>query len=119
MLSNRFKFSDEAILKLNPLQLSTRNKIIDKIKSEQYKFEAVPCLICGNKNEFEKLSEKDRYGLHNDVVVCKICGLVQTNPRFTQETYNQFYNNEYRSLYDGEEKATDVFFRQQYFRGGI
>ena len=119
MLSERYKFSETPLLKLNSLQLKTRDKLNQKVKDNQYKFENVPCLVCRNKKDFEIVAEKDRYGLHNHVVVCKNCGLVQTNPRFTQETFNQFYNDEYRPLYEGEETATDVFFRQQYFRGGI
>lgn len=118
MLSPRYKFSDSSLLKLNSLQKETKDKLNQKIKEGRYKFEKVPCIVCGSE-EFETIAEKDRYGLNNQVVVCKTCGLVQTNPRFTQETYNQFYNDEYRSLYEGEESATDVFFRQQYFRGGI
>ncbi len=56
-----------------------------------YSFEGVSCCICEEKN-FELLSKKDRYGLYTPVVICKECGLIQVNPRMTQESYNQFYD---------------------------
>ena len=36
--------------------------------------------------DIEKLSEKDRYGLFMPVVICKKCGLVQTNPHMTEDS---------------------------------
>ena len=119
MLSDRYKFSKNPILKLNPLQFKTRDILADKIVNKTYCFEKVHCVVCGNPSEFEILAEKDRYGLDNVVVTCKKCGLVQTNPRFDQLSYNRFYKEDYRALYDGELKATDIFFRQQYYRGTI
>jgi SAM-dependent methyltransferase len=47
------------------------------------------------------------------VVICQECGLIQTNPRMTQETYNEFYNSEYRKLYGGKiEPDADFFYIQ-------
>ncbi len=119
MLSNRYKYDDVPILKLNELQLETKKLLNKKVTEGIYKFETVPCLVCGNENKFEVLAEKDRYGLRNQTVVCENCGLVQSNPRFTQESFNQFYNIEYRALYNGKETASDLFFNQQKFRGEI
>lgn len=119
MLAERYKFNNVPIVKLNALQLETKKSVEDKIKSGEYKFEDAPCVICGNTSDFELLSEKDRYGLRNPVVACRKCGLVQSNPRFTQSSFNLFYNSDYRPLYEGKTTATDVFFRQQYFRGSI
>jgi SAM-dependent methyltransferase len=51
------------------------------------------------------------------VVVCRTCGLIQTNPRMDQQSYNSFYNCEYRKLYLGSEIPTDEFFKEQHRRG--
>ena len=91
MLSKRFKYNGKPSISLNELQLRTKKQVERKIERGIYSFEEVPCCVCGGKN-FELLSEKGRYGLYMPVVVCKDCGLIQTNPRMTQEAYNQFYN---------------------------
>jgi len=72
-----------------------KKQIEKKIKEGIYLFENVPCCVCGGEN-FELLSEKDRYGLYVPVVICKDCGLIYTNPRMTQDAFNQFYELEYR-----------------------
>ncbi len=119
VLADRFKYNRKNAIKLNKTQLETRKIIENKVNINKYKFENVPCGICNNDEEdsFELLSEKDRYGLYMPVVICKKCGLIQTNPRMTQESYNEFYNYEYRKLYVGAETPTYDFFKSQYKHG--
>ena len=114
MLSKRFKYGGKPSISLNELQLRMKKSVERKIERDIYSFEEVPCCVCGGKN-FELLSEKDRYGLYVPVVVCKDCGLIQTNPRMTQEAYNLFYNIEYSKLYRGG--SIDNFFKFQNERG--
>jgi len=64
-----------------------KKQIERKIKEGVYTFEEVPCCVCGGRN-FEILSEKDCHGLYVPVVICKDCGLIQINPRMTQDAYN-------------------------------
>jgi len=116
MLSKRFKYDGKPIIELNELQLRIKNQIEKKIAKNLYSFEKVPCCICEGKN-FELLSEKDIYGLYLPVVICKDCGLIQTNPRMTHDSYNQFYNDEYRKLHEGKSIPRDDFFILQYERG--
>lgn len=40
-----------------------------------------------------------------------------TNPRMTQESYNQFYDADYRELYGGSASATEDFFNNQVSHG--
>lgn len=61
--------------------------------------------------------KKDRYGLYMPVVICRDCGLIQTNPRMNQKAYNEFYSVEYPKLYRAEEKPTETFFRGEYGSG--
>ena len=116
MLSKRFKYNGKSVLELNKLQLYIKKKIEKEIEEDIYSFEKVPCCVCGGNN-FEFLSEKDRYGLYAPIVICKNCGLIQMNPRMTQEAYNHFYNTEQKKLYIGKNIVNDEYFKSQYIRG--
>lgn len=116
MLHPRFKNDKRATLKLNNLQIANRDEVNKKVENSLYQFEKVNCAVC-DTSVFESLAEKDRYGLQMSIVMCKDCGLVQTNPRMTQESYNEFYNTEYRPLYVGTDKPTSHFFQRQYEKG--
>ena len=116
MLSKRFRYDGKPALRLNELQARMKKQIESKIDDGVYSFEEVPCCVCDGKN-FVILSEKDRYGLYVPVVICKDCGLIQTNPRMTQEAYNQFYDTEQKKLYVGKGIPTDEYFKSQYEKG--
>jgi 2-polyprenyl-3-methyl-5-hydroxy-6-metoxy-1,4-benzoquinol methylase len=116
MISKRFKNDSRTLLHLNNVQLAAKNEVEKKILNGIYKFETITCPICGT-TETELLSEKDRYGLDYRVVICKTCGLIYTNPRMTQKSYNLFYDSEYRKLYVGNEVPTNSFFEGQYHKG--
>lgn len=116
MLSQRYDNDGTPLLKLNELQLRMKKQVELKVKDGVYEFEEVPCPVC-IQNNFELLAKKDRYGLYTPVVICKDCGMIQTNPRMNQNAYNEFYNIEYRKLYVGKEAPTDKFFFGQYNRG--
>ncbi len=112
MLRKRFKNNGKSILDLNEIQFEMKRQIDLKVKQEIYQFESTSCCICRNQ-KFIRLSNKDRYGLYMSVVICPQCGLIQTNPRMTQEAYKNFYNNEYRKLYVGVKEANKLFFLNQ------
>ncbi|MEK6646102.1 MAG: methyltransferase domain-containing protein [Candidatus Firestonebacteria bacterium] len=116
MLNARYKYDNKSIIKLNSIQEQTKIQIESKIKQEHYKTEEVQCIICENKN-FEQISEKDRFGLPMSVVICRNCGLLQTNPRMNQDAYNEFYKLEHRKLLLGKEKPTNEVFFDEYYHG--
>lgn len=116
MLNRRFKYDRKPTLKLSKLQLKYKQIIEEKIDSNKYIFEKVNCVVC-DENNFELLAEKDRYGLYVPTVICRCCGLVQTNPKMNQESYNKFYTSEYRPLYCGADIPTEKFFQMQMMRG--
>jgi len=116
MRLKRLKNNGIPELKLNQLQLAMKKQIEKNIQENKYVFEKTNCPIC-EKDNSEKLGEKDRYGLYYSTVICKDCGLIYTNPRMTQSSYNQFYNEEYRKLYGGTEKANEEFFSRQQVKG--
>ena len=116
MLRKNYKYNGKSILELSELQNRMKKQIEMKIKQNLYQFEFVPCCICNKKN-FINLSKKDRYGLYTSIVVCRICGLIQTNPRMNQASYYDFYKYEYRKLYSNREKPSDLFFFNLYKKG--
>lgn len=116
MLNKRFRYDKKSILILTDLQSKYKKIVENKLKNKEYNLERVKCVICENE-EFELLSEKDRYGLYAPVVICKICGLVQSNPRMTQESYNKFYDLEYRKLYHGDVLPVQIYFKNQKLKG--
>ena len=77
-----------------------------KLASGIYYVETVPC-YCGEKDSLPVV-EQDRYGFDYRMGMCKNCGILYANPRMTAETYQRFYNDEYRKVYD-DETTEDVF----------
>ena len=116
MRLKRLKNNGIPELKLNQLQIAMKKQIESNIQEKKYVFENINCPIC-NLDNSEQLGEKDRYGLCFSTVICKDCGLIYTNPRMTQLSYNEFYNTEYRKLYGGTEKANELFFSRQQAKG--
>lgn len=113
MISQRYKDDSLSILKLNKIQLESKDRVENYIKNGNYNFESICCSICGSTDS-ELLTEKDRYGLTCHVVICKICGLTYINPRMTQDSYNRFYDGEYRKLYIGVESPAKLYFYARY-----
>jgi len=75
---------------------------IERVKRKQatgiYPTEPVAC-FCGNPDG-QPVVETDRYGFTHRMVMCQTCGILRANPRMTAEAYRQFYEHEYRQIYD-------------------
>ncbi len=113
MISSRYDYNLNPEENLNPIQLEYRKRFEDKVTRGEYVYQEVPCAVC-DSNDFEILAKKDKHCLKITTVVCKLCGLIQTNPRMTKETAASFYNDEFRDLYEGGEVPKDGTFRNQY-----
>ena len=116
MIADRYINDSTPLLKLNKLQVKTKQQIEEKIASGHYRFEEKPCAVC-QQERFHLLAEKDRYGLYCPVVICRDCGLIQVNPRMTQDAYDEFYNVEYRDLYMGFKRPKEAYFNTRYAAG--
>ena len=116
MLLKRLKNDNKSELKLNTLQKKMKAQVSKKLDDGVYQFEDIQCPVCDN-NHKESIGEKDRYGLSYNTNICMECGLVYTDPRMTQSSFNEFYNIEYRKLYVGKESVTDDFFYAQKNKG--
>ena len=113
-LGRRYFAAGKAIVPLNETQEEAKKIVEELIQDGNYKFESVPCL-CGASFENDLvLATVDRYGLEHRTVICQNCGLVRTNPRLTQASYNHFYENLYRQLYSGWHHLDEAGFRKQF-----
>ena len=94
--------------KNTPLRYVTQ--VMRKLDDGTYPTEATKC-FCGIEPANDSvLTERDRYTIPHRMVMCEHCLLMRANPRMTKEAYEQFYNNEYRKIYDGfpyQEKSED------------
>ncbi|MFH1594000.1 MAG: class I SAM-dependent methyltransferase [Candidatus Omnitrophota bacterium] len=65
------------------------------------RLEYVPCL-CGSE-EFELVASVERHLMLQKTVLCRKCGLMQSNPRMTPGEYARFYSSDfYRRCYDSD-----------------
>lgn len=116
-MKRRYKNDGKAVMRLNNLQISMRDQVNKKLSEKIYKQEKYDC-ECGNTyRNLKTIAEKDRYGLQVYTKICPECGLIMTNPRMTQKSYNLFYDCEYRALYVGKREADNIYFKRQIKRG--
>jgi SAM-dependent methyltransferase len=69
-----------------------------KIKRGDYMFEEVPC-FCGS-NEGMPVTNKDRYGIFYTLRLCPKCGIMYASPRMAAKSAEEFYQSEYRGIYE-------------------
>jgi hypothetical protein len=71
-----------------------------KLASGELGLETVPCL-CGSTH-FDLVAKYDRYRVAQDTVLCRQCGLMQSQPRMGPDALSWFYGSDfYRHLYGG------------------
>jgi hypothetical protein len=116
LLSKRYRNDGKSTLWLNDTRKKVKSAIERKIADHTYTFEQVICPVCERQN-YELLAQKDRYGLPCDTVICKDCGLLITNPAMDSKSLSRFYSEDYRELYSGSAKADSPFFDYQHRRG--
>jgi len=112
MLGKRYNYDGKAIVYFSKLQFKARNCMLENMKNE-HRFVNVN-FECGD-NDYEVLSEKDRYGLPVRTVICKLCGLVYQNPSLDDDLIKDFYSNLYRKMY--EASTISNHFQHQIKRG--
>ena len=78
------------------LGMAKTSQVKMRLEMGVYKTEEVPC-FCG-ASEYIQISTLDRYKLPHRMVLCSECALIRTNPRMTAESYEKFYNDEYRLI---------------------
>jgi len=79
-------------------------QVIEKLADGRYPTESVRC-FCGADFDDLEITTRDRYFIPHRMVLCKACALIRATPRMTPAAYYEFYNTEYRPIYDGWEFA--------------
>ncbi|MBU6431047.1 MAG: methyltransferase domain-containing protein [Patescibacteria group bacterium] len=92
-LSRHFADNKKTSIKMSPIQKDARDRIIEKIKHKTYNLIEVNCPICNSRLK-ALISEKDAYGLPVHTSICKDCGFIYSNLRFSDETLKDYYVNE-------------------------
>ena len=108
--SNIFHNKNQSCMELSVNQELIVQQMNKKISNNNFVFESISCL-CG-KNTFDLVASVERYGVEQQTVVCKNCGLIQLNPRMSYSDYTEFYESDiYRKLYepDGIESCTSLY----------
>ena len=77
--------------------------------------ERIDCPICSGKKQ-QLLFCGDRYGMGVETVGCKRCGMIFINPRPTEKAMLNFYQTEYRRLYEAVEVPTEEYVSAGPFR---
>ena len=103
-------------MELTKIQKENIKIFNEKVEKKEYKLEKLECLFC-KANSSTKLYNMDRYGIMIDTVICDRCGLIRSDPYYTNETLDKYYQNEYRSIYTESKKATEDFFAHEVMIG--
>lgn len=99
LLNKRYRNDGESLTPLNDLQLKIKNQIHQKVADGIYKYEKANCAVCDLDLEerARTISQKERNGYNQNIVLCKNCGLIQNYPRLNQSSYNEYYEKEFIS----------------------
>jgi|MDTC01.3.fsa_nt_gb SAM-dependent methyltransferase len=95
----------------SPQQLSDLQSDLVREYNQNYDQQLIPLIdaicLCGSEH-FATIALYDTYGLKQPTVLCCSCGLMQSNPRPTEEWMANFYeSNTYHSLYVDHHSQSD------------
>ncbi|HEX7336626.1 MAG TPA: class I SAM-dependent methyltransferase [Gemmatimonadales bacterium] len=97
VLGPAFSLAGAPSVPLTPTQAAARDAILRRDRPEDY--ETIDC-PCGSPAGDRLLAEVDRHGLPSQNVICLACGLIRLSPRWRENRYRDFYQSEYRALYN-------------------
>ena len=116
MSLNKEAFRPSIKIELNKKQKREILVVKKKISNKEFKYEKLKeCPTC-KSNQKTIISEYDRYSFPYKSNLCKGCGLIYTSPRFNQESYIKFYNDNYRNIYS-EGHTKEKFYQNQVVKG--
>ncbi|MCX5677961.1 MAG: class I SAM-dependent methyltransferase [Candidatus Omnitrophica bacterium] len=105
-----FHSPSKAAMKITASQAELVREFNRKVTDGLIEYETVECL-CGAR-AFDLLASADRYAMIQDSVVCTKCGLIQSNPRMTEEELRRFYSSDlYRRCYEGDDYLDTAKFK--------
>lgn len=115
MISNLYRNDNVAFWPMSHVSQIAANNIKDKIKTSKWLLLNRRCCLCKKEN-IEVLSEKNKYGIMQKIVICKNCGLIYWVDGIDQDATNNFYSDYYLALCVGNMSVEGIF-AYQYQRG--
>ncbi len=70
----------------------------EKVQQGVYETRALACL-CGTPGKDDLIANYDRYGIPLTTKLCKTCGLLRSDPYYTDEAIVTFYKEDYVPIY--------------------
>lgn len=74
------------------------------LKEYSKKLVSISCNLC-RSSDTEQLCFEQRFQTGIPVVICKTCGLIYLNPRWSNESYSHFYKENYRRFMGESDKS--------------
>ena len=111
LISSRYRNDAIPLLNLNEIQKEYIQRFIDDNRMVYNKVDSCP--LCDHKTFF-LISEKDRYGIPLETVICEKCGLIFSHKQMSVKGTTLFYSEYYRRIYDGYEFPSIDFLKTKY-----
>lgn len=100
----------EARLALDAVQEATLLELRGKLDARKYRLRSNHCLCANDSPEKDQVVlEQDRYGLPTNLVLCRQCSLVRTDPVLDDASLAEFYEQEFGPLHRGSREPTDNY----------
>lgn len=84
-------------MKIRIIKVKTKDD--DSYTGKMMEFEEIKCPICNSIN-YEIVTHRGLFNIFLNESICKNCGCVYLNPRWTKEEYNKFYKNSYDKYFN-------------------
>jgi len=101
MISGKYINDGKPYWDMNFKSIEAANKIKILINQSKWSKFKRYCPICYENEVLETLSEKNKYGLGQHIVICKRCGMIFCEDAIDQDATNDFYKNYYIDLCTG------------------
>jgi len=115
-----YRNDDKPICPLSNDQKEAINRFKQKIDTGKYTLIDNKCLCGNHDNNLDVIiSEKDRYGIPVQSILCSKCGIIRSSKVLEERSNVHFYKDEYRAIYVGDRSVPQSFFEDQKRRGTI
>lgn len=115
MISKLYKNNRRPFWILNRRADNARLIINNKIQTGEWQLIKRTCPLCTqNDQNFDVLSEKNKYGIEQLVIICKSCGLIFYGNGLDENSTHDFYKNFYVDLCTGGANTEEIFSYQKH-----
>lgn len=115
MLLSRLASEGESLIPLTEIQDSARRAFISACKEGEFELNALLCTCGGRRDSI--VAGRDRYGIALTTKLCLDCGVLRSDPYYSDKSLVKFYRTYYRRLYSGRTTCDEDFFQAQRCHG--